>query len=100
MHKDFSFRRNPQIPEPLICSELVGEAVLGKVEALQQQILETPGQARDPLQALLIAYKQLSDPYKIAFLLAGGAVQLLYNQRERRREVFSDPTTEDLPVLF
>jgi len=93
-------RRNPQVPESLICSQLVGEAVLGKVEALQQQILETPGQTRDPLQALLIAYKQLSDPYKIAFLLAGGAMQLLYNQRKRREEVFSDPATEDLPALF
>ena len=59
MHKDFSFKRNPQIPEPLICSELIGETVLGKVEALQQQILEVPGQTRDPFRALLIAYEQL-----------------------------------------
>jgi hypothetical protein len=94
-----ALRRNPQVPESLICSQLVGEAVLAKVEALQQQILETPGQTRDPLQALLMAYRQLSDPYKIAFLLAGGTMQLLYNQRKRREDVFSDPTTEDLPAL-
>ena len=89
----------PQVPEPLICSQLIGEIVLEKVEALQQQILETPGQTRDPFRALLIAYKRLSDSYKIAFLLAGGATQLLHNQRERRGEVFSDPATEDLPFL-
>lgn len=97
--KILASRRSPQVPDPLIYSQLIGEAVLEKVEALQQQILETPGQTRDPLQALLIAYKQLSHPYKIAFLLAGGVAQLLHNQRKRRREVSSDPTTEDLPIL-
>lgn len=95
-----ALRKDPHIPKSLIYSELIGEAVMEKVEALQQQVLETPGQTRDPLRALLIAYRQLSDPYKIAFLLAGGAMQLLHNQRERRGDVFSDPTTEDLPILF
>lgn len=94
-----ALRRNPQIPKPLTCSQLLGEAALGKVDALQQQILETPGQTRDPFQALFTAYEQLSDPHKIAFLLAGGVAQLLRNQQERRGKAFSDPTTEDLPVL-
>jgi hypothetical protein len=95
-----NFRRNAQATELLVYSQLLREVILEEVDALQQQILETPGQTRNPLQALLMVYEQLSDGYKIAFLLAGGAAQLLQNQRERRGETFSEPITEDLPFLF
>jgi hypothetical protein len=44
-----------------------------KVNSLQQEILKTPGEARNASEALYKAYEMLTDVQKMAFILTGGA---------------------------
>ena len=104
MNKSLLKRRIPTVSSA-ICSQQFQQATLEKVDALQRHILQTSEQTTTPLEALRKAYGQLNELQKIAFILAGGAAQILRNQQrarglaQKKREAFRDPDTGKLPVL-
>lgn len=68
-----NMRESRDISKYLIGPQLAREALLEKIDGLQQKILKTSGERRDPLEALREAYEQLTDEQKITFLLAGSS---------------------------
>lgn len=86
---------------------LLQELIIIQMDCLQQRILKASKKIKSPYQALSQAYQMVCEEQKMAFLLAGGAEQLLRYQQQRwqqeRREKTdqssSDPGTDDLPVL-
>ena len=94
-----------QIPRSMTFHRQLQQTILDKVDSLEQEILQTPGQTKDPLEALKSAYEQLSEQQKISFILAGGVAQLLRNRQQRRypsqekRRASRGTDTGELPVL-
>ncbi len=86
---------------------LLQKLVIMQMDCLQQSILRASTKIKSLSQALSQAYEMVSEEQKIAFLLAGGAEQLLQHQQQRWQQErgektdqsSSDPRTDDLPVL-
>ncbi len=86
---------------------LLQELIIMQMDCLQQRILRASTRIKSPYQALSQAYEMVCEEQKIAFLLAGGAEQLLRYQQQRWQQEreektdqsSSDPGTDDLPIL-
>lgn len=83
--------------------------IIMQMDCLQQRILRASNKRKPPFQALSQAYEMVCEEQKIAFLLAGGAEQLLryqqqrwqqeQKQRDKTDQSSSGSRTDDLPVL-
>jgi hypothetical protein len=79
--------------------------VLGKMNLLQQAILQTPSETITPSEALSLVYEELTNEQKIAFILAGGAASLSQYQQQTTRSTRTgkdslDTDTGPLPIAF
>jgi hypothetical protein len=91
-------------PGQLVSDWLPEESAIEIVDHLQQEILQTPSETRDPCEALARAYEKLTNEQKIAFILAGGAEHLFqyqeqYIQQMRTGRCSSDTKTGQLPII-
>jgi hypothetical protein len=91
-------------PGQLVSDWLLEESAIEIVDHLQQEILQTPSETRDPCEALCKAYEKLTDEQKIAFMLTGGAEHLFQYQEQRIQQMktgrcSSDTETGQLPIL-
>jgi len=77
---------------------LLEKSALDAIDRIQQQILKTPGETRDPCKALTKAYEKLTEEQKIAFLLSGGFQKHFPCQRKKWLKN-KQKGTGDLPVL-
>ena len=81
--------------------ELLQKATMEKIARLQQEILQSPHETKQPREALARAYERLTDEQKMAFILAGGAPSLLHYQQccIQQMKTGSHTETGQLPIL-